>query len=139
MKLHRRNFGFTLIELMIAIAIIGILASIAIPSYSQYIIKTRRVDAQSELIQEAQAMERYFTANGRYTTTAGGTTCGVSTSLNTNVDTYYTISRTCPSTGTTFTLTATPVATKMQKNDGTLILDNTGSKSGSVNSGQWAS
>lgn len=55
--------GFTLIELMIVVAIIGILAAIAFPSYQNYVTKTRRADAQTALTGFATAMERYYTDN----------------------------------------------------------------------------
>ena len=57
----KRNFGFTLIELMIVVAIIGIITAIAYPSYNQYVTRTKRADAMSGLILAAQAMERYRT------------------------------------------------------------------------------
>ena len=59
--------GFTLIELMITVAIIGILASIAMPSYEQYVLKANRQAAQAVLMENAQFMERYFTTNNKYT------------------------------------------------------------------------
>jgi type IV pilus assembly protein PilE len=58
--------GFTLIELMITVAIIGILAAIAMPSYQQYVLKANRQDAQAILMENAQFMERYFTTNNSY-------------------------------------------------------------------------
>ncbi|WP_084282490.1 type IV pilin protein [Deefgea rivuli] len=119
----KKNLGFSLIEMMITVAIIGILASIALPSYQQYIIKTRRTDVQQTITSQAQAFERYFTSNGRYTST--GTTCAVANSSNT----YYTITSDC-STANTFTVTATPITGKSQANDGTITLTNTGARTG---------
>lgn len=58
--------GFTIIELMIVVAIIGILAAIAYPSYLEHTERTRRVDAQGALSGLANAMERYYTANSTY-------------------------------------------------------------------------
>jgi type IV pilus assembly protein PilE len=62
----RHEGGFTLIELMIAVVIIGILASIAYPSYQQYVLKANRADAKAILMESAQFMERYFTTNNTY-------------------------------------------------------------------------
>jgi type IV pilus assembly protein PilE len=61
-----RQYGVTLIELMIVVAIVGILASIAYPSYQQYARRANRADAQSIMLENAQFMERYFTTNGTY-------------------------------------------------------------------------
>lgn len=61
-----RQQGFTLIELMIVVAILGIIAAIAYPSYQRNIEQTRRTTAQSEMMELAQALERYYTTNYSY-------------------------------------------------------------------------
>ncbi len=58
--------GFTLIELMIVVAIVGILAAVAIPSYNQYVEDTAIADAQASLFGLASAMERHRAQNGSY-------------------------------------------------------------------------
>ena len=72
---HKKSAGFTLIELMIVVAIIGILAAIAYPSYQQYVIKTKRADMMSEMQNIAQQIERQKLSAGTYTkvSTAGMT------------------------------------------------------------------
>lgn len=71
-KSKARSGGFTLIELLVVMAIIGILLSIALPSYSSYIKKARRTEAKATLMQTAQFMQRFYAANDSYQTDRAG-------------------------------------------------------------------
>ena len=62
----RRGRGFTLIEVMIVVAILGIVSAIALPSYRAHIDRSRRADARTQLLQAAQFMQRFYTANDSY-------------------------------------------------------------------------
>lgn len=73
MKKIKLQKGFTLIELMITVAIIGILASVAYPSYREYVNKSRRAEAKTTLIAAQQWMERFYTENFRYDENSAGT------------------------------------------------------------------
>ena len=126
-SISRQQQGFSLIEVMIVVAIIGLLSAVAYPSYSKYVVSSKRTDAQRAMVEYAQSMERYFTANGFYTATKGTTgnnTCGGAAPQAVSL---YAI--TC-STGSdfTFTITATPTTGTAQASDGTLTLTNTGDR-----------
>lgn len=121
--------GFTLIEMMITVAIIGILAAIAYPSYTQYVLRANRADAKAALLQTAQFLERYFTINNTY---AGAVVSpdGVSPTVSpvgaigTNIK--YDITPATVTTTTTFTLTATPANGQTADTCGTLTLTDAG-------------
>ncbi|MGV8894430.1 MAG: type IV pilin protein [Burkholderiaceae bacterium] len=63
---RRSSSGFTLIELMIVVAIVAILASIAMPSYTRYVARAKQADARTQLLQVAQFMQRFYAANDSF-------------------------------------------------------------------------
>jgi type IV pilus assembly protein PilE len=65
---YRKSSGFTLIELLITVAIIGILAAIAVPSYQQYVVQSRRSEAQSTLMNLQLAMDKWRASHNAYST-----------------------------------------------------------------------
>lgn len=121
-KNNRHSFGFTLIELMIVVAVIGILAAIAYPNYQEYVKKGRRSAAQSHMMEIAQREQQYLLDARAYA--ANLTALGVTTP--TDVASYYTIALTVTDAPPGFTITAT--ATGVQASDGDLSLSSTGVK-----------
>lgn len=71
-RLVLRITGFTLIEVMITVAIVAILAAVAYPSYASYVARAKRADARGQLLQAAQFMQRFYAANDRFDTDRAG-------------------------------------------------------------------
>ena len=129
--------GFTLIELMIAIAIIGILAAIAYPSYQNSVIKGNRANAKAFLMDVAQREQQYLLDNRSYATGASALDDLKLTPIPGEVSRFYTVAVAAvagPPAG--FTVTATPKAGTKQAPDGWIRLDHTGAKT-SQHSDKW--
>ena len=120
---QRKNsqVGFTLIELMIVVVVIAILAAIALPNYTQYVRQGHRADAQADMLQFAQAMERCFTRHRTYLDADCLPATPQAARYTFAVD---------PLTATTFTITATPGTTGGQNQDpcGVMTLDHRGQR-----------
>lgn len=116
-----KTTGFTLIELMITIAILAIIIAIAVPVYFNQMEKARRADAVSSLLETAQRLERCFTRNSSYT----HADCPSGT--NPSEDGFYEI--TVAATGTTYDLTAAPQGAQSGDDCGSFELDHLGNKS----------
>ncbi|NND91537.1 MAG: type IV pilin protein [Granulosicoccus sp.] len=94
---RRRNRGFTMIEVLIVVAIVGILAGLAYPQYGSYLQKSRRADGHLSLLEEVQTMERCKATRYSY--------ANCSLSKTTSPESYYTLS--LVNAASSFTITAT--------------------------------
>ena len=116
--------GFTLIELVVAVGIVGLLAAIAIPSYQDSVLKSRRKAAAACVVEQAVFMERYYTTNLVYTGAAlpaGG--------CRTDLAAFYVFALNGVPDATTYAITATPTAAQADTLCGTIGINQAGQKS----------
>lgn len=125
--------GFTLIEMIIVVAVIGILSAIAMPMYRDYVVRANRSDAKVALAAVALAQERYYSINNRYSSSLAslgiGTMMGVNNSGLT-ANGFYAIAITAPNPTASYLLTATPQSKSGQNTDkcNVLTLNSSGAK-----------
>ena len=119
----RGMFGFSLLELMIVVAVIGVLAAIAIPSYTSYALKSKRVEGQAALTDGAARQERYYSDNFKYTKNLSA--LGMSKKTENG---YYKLSvKTKGKSPQQYTFSAVPTFTDTKCQ--TLTIDHTGARS----------
>ncbi len=128
--------GFTLIELMVIVAIVAILTSVAVPAYRNHVIKSNRAAAEAVMLQIANQEEQVLLNARQYLGGAAFSTTVTSVLVNVpvpdKVRTNYTISVASPTPGSlitaSFTITAAPIGAQQNDSCGTLTLDQTGQK-----------
>lgn len=137
--------GFTLIEMMIVVAMVGILTAVALPSYQEYLRRSARSEAKAGLLQAAQWMERAATVSGVYpTATNTGNANFFPSGLRSVPSNRYAIALpAADSSNTAYVLTATPQNAQVGDKCGTFTLrqngerNNTGMKSGATSADCW--
>lgn len=129
----KKQNGFSLIELMVVVAIVGVIAAFAYPSYLEQVRSSRRADCSGALVSLGAAMERYYTVNSTYLGAAGG---------GGNTGTPAIFAATCPvdggaptynltiqaATASTYSLRAAPIGPQAGDKCGSFTLTNTGVK-----------
>ncbi|WP_395009563.1 type IV pilin protein [Undibacterium sp.] len=130
MKKKMKSFGqgFTLVEVMITVVIIGILAAIALPSYKQHIVRGYRSAAQAEMVDISSRQQQFFMADRTFADTAKLSSSGFALSKDVGDKYDFAVTVDNDATPPSFLITFTPKAGGTQVEDGALTLTSTGVK-----------
>jgi len=135
MTLKGKTSGFTLVELMVTVAIVALLSTISISSYRRYLMRTNRTEATAALLQIQVGQEKFYLQNNSYASNANITTAAPTglglVSVTTLPGGYYTLAITSTNLANGYTVTATPVSGKGQAQDAectVFSVDQTGRK-----------
>ena len=112
--------GFTLIELMIVVVIVGILMAISVPAYQGYVLRSHRTDAHSSLLDIAARQERYVAQRNTYTTVIDGDNPGLNMGDANSAEGYYTLTVSnapCTNIANCYTIIATAAGTQANDTD----------------------
>lgn len=116
--------GFSLIELMVAVAIVGILAAVAFPSYQNYVVKGNRAAAQAFMMDVENRQKQYLLDARSY----AADLATLNMAAPSDVSNFYTVTIAASAAPPAFTITATPITGSKQESDGALTLDSSGAK-----------
>lgn len=127
-KGHAVQCGFTLIELMIAVAVVAILTSLAYPSFTEHLRKSRRAEAQQTLMEVASRQQQHLLDTRDYAASLAATGAHIPSSVQTHYALGLTVVSASTGTAPAFTVTATPLGSQAQDACGTLGLTHGGIK-----------